>query len=254
MAAGTTALQLRGAARHFGEVRALEPTDLDIQPGERVLLAGPSGGGKSTLLRLLQGALAPTAGEVMLAGRPLSGLSSAELRRYRQRCAFVEPASAHVPSLRASEVVLSGFGARWPWYRVLASSVWPMKRVAIESLLAAVGLAERSGARMGELSAGQQQRVSLVSALATKADVVLADEPTSALDTALAERVMSWTLDRAGQWGAPVVVATHRVSLHLHAFERLVGLREGRLLLDKPTSAVTEQDLRSLYAGSEELG
>lgn len=215
-------------------------------------LVGPSGGGKSTLLGLLGGSLAPTSGSILADGQDLSGLSTRQLRRHRARCGVISQGAPIVPQLSVHANVTAGRVPGWPWYVVLASMAWPLRSTETRALLGQVGLSDRQWERTGNLSGGEQQRVAIARALAGAPSVFLADEPTASLDPTTSREVVQLLLERTAAEDATLIFCTHWVSLVRGAVDRLVGVREGRITVDGPVGAVTETDLDALYAGSGE--
>ncbi len=245
-------LVLDRAGRSFGARVALDQVTLDLEPGSLVALAGPSGGGKSTLLRLLMGELRATSGRVLADGADLSSFRAKALAAHRRGCAILAQESHVVPQLSVHRNVIAGRLPAWPWYRVAWSSVWPVDREAVASLLGAVGLAERQWDLASGLSGGQKQRVALARALAGDPGILLADEPTSALDPATSAEVIELLVAAARKRGATLVISTHRLSQVLPRIDRVVGLRDGRVSLDAPPDRVDAAVLDALYEGSRE--
>lgn len=246
-------LVLREAARSWGSRRALEPVSLDIEPGSIVAIAGPSGSGKTTLLRLLMASLRPSAGQVVVDGRSLDGMKRRELREYRRRLGVLHQDWLVVPQLAVHDNVVAGLVAGWPWYQVMASTVWPLERRRVAGLLARLGLGERQWDRAGELSGGQKQRVAVARALVHEPDLICADEPTASLDPATASDVVELVTREARGRGAGLLLCTHRLSQVLGFVDRVLGLRDGAVVLDGPPGVVDDDALRELYEGSREL-
>src|SRR5688572_18011567 len=113
--------KLSRVSREWAARTALREIDLDIGPGERIVLAGPSGSGKSTLLSLLNGSLPPSSGTVRSQEIDLASLSPRALRRHRARCANIQQPGTLVPQLSVHANVVAGLLPAWPWYRIVAS-------------------------------------------------------------------------------------------------------------------------------------
>jgi putative ABC transport system ATP-binding protein len=206
-------------AGRAAEVRALEDVSLDVPAGSFTLLTGPSGSGKTTLLALLGGLERPTRGQVVFAGRDLSGCSDTELARLRRRLGFVFQDFALIAGLPVWENIT---------YPLIPRGVSGTERYRLaRDLLTRFGLADRLAARPRELSGGEQQRVAVARALAGRPEVVLADEPTSNLDEAAGAAVIA-LLRQAHAEGTTVVASSHDPRLAAVA-TRVCQLEAGRL-------------------------
>lgn len=214
-------LKLTNLVADYGEERVLGPLDLEIRRGERVALVGKSGAGKSTLLSLMH-------------------------QKWRSAGVAMMPQDLGlVPSLSVfHNVFMGGLHRRPTWYN-LFSLVRPFQRDvhAIMPLLEQLDMAEKCWAAAGELSGGQRQRVAAARALHQQSDLLLADEPASALDGPLAERLMTVLT----QSHPTAVLAMHDVELALRFADRVVGIADGQIALDRPSQDVTTQDLLALY-------
>lgn len=198
------------------EVHALRGVDLDLFPGEFVVLLGPSGSGKSTLLNILGGLDVPTAGTVRYLDHDLTAADEAALTRYRrEHVGFVFQFYNLIPSLTAREnVALVTKIARDP--------------MAPEDALKLVGLGERMDHFPSQLSGGEQQRVAIARAVAKRPDVLLCDEPTGALDLTTGVLVLE-AIDRVNrELGTTTAVITHNVSIADMA-DRVVSIADGRV-------------------------
>ena len=205
-------------------VEILRGIDFAIRPATFTVIQGPSGSGKSTLLGLLAGLDAPTSGEVVLDGQPLSPLTEDELALLRGRkIGFVFQAYQLVPTLTALENVmlpldLTGFASR------------VSRRRAI-NLLGQVGLGERTSHYPVQLSGGEQQRVALARAFVTDPPIVLADEPTGNLDSRNGAMVLDTLLRLNRETGTTLVMVTHDERIASKA-DRVISLVDGRIAGD----------------------
>ncbi len=218
------AFEARGLSKVYrsGEtdVRALQDLDLDLYPGELVVLLGPSGSGKSTLLNILGGLDSPSAGRVRYREHDLSLHDDAALTRYRrEHVGFVFQFYNLIPSLTAREnVAVVGELVRNP--------------MSAEDALALVGLADRMDHFPSQLSGGEQQRVAIARAIAKRPDVLLCDEPTGALDVRTAIPVLR-ALDRVNrELGSTTVVITHNAAIARMA-DRVLTMSGGRIVREE---------------------
>jgi putative ABC transport system ATP-binding protein len=200
-----------------GAVRALHEVDADVGRERLTVVAGPSGSGKSSLLRVLAGLQRPSAGEVRVDGTDLSRLRAGPLRRLRRRAMGIvlqDPADNLVDYLPAAEQV------------ALAAQLRGVDAAETEELLATAGLADRAGSYPAELSGGEQQRVAFAAAAIGGPALLLADEPTAELDAAAGGRLVE-TMRSLVARGATLVVASHDPAV-VAAADQVVSLRSGR--------------------------
>jgi len=221
-------LSARGLSRDYGspgaEVHAVVDVDLDVEPGELVLLRGPSGSGKTTLLNLLGGLDRPTSGQVQIAELELSTADDDALARLRStRLGFVFQSFALLPMLTAAENI------EVPLRVVKAEP--ELREERVRELLELVGLAGHANQRPDELSGGQQQRVGIARALANRPDLLIADEPTGQLDSRTAVAMMQLIAELVHQQGAAAIVSTHDPQLAAFA-DRGLELHDGRLVAE----------------------
>jgi ABC-type lipoprotein export system ATPase subunit len=192
--------------RGVEEVIALRDGHLYVSQGEFIVIIGPSGGGKSTLLHLLGGIDRPTQGELRVNGVDLVAASDAALTRFRRdNIGFVFQFYNLLPSLNALDNVILPLLAR--------GLGWKASRQLGLAMLEQVGLANRQKHTPGQLSGGEQQRVAIARAMVLKPCVILADEPTGDLDSRSAKSIIALMLDLNQRFGVTFIVATHNLDL-----------------------------------------
>jgi phosphonate transport system ATP-binding protein len=228
---------------------AVADVTLNIQAGERVAVIGPSGAGKTTLFRLLNATLYPTAGRLWFAEVELQALSGRRLRQLRRRIGTVYQQHNLVPQLRVIHNVLAGRLGHWSLAKALLSLMAPQERALAQVALEQVGIAEKLYSRTAHLSGGQQQRVAIGRVLVQDPDVILADEPVSSVDPTLARSIIELLVQLAISHQKTLVANLHAISLALDYFPRVIGFRHGHVVFDLPAAAVTDQVLADLYAG-----
>ncbi|AWZ05401.1 MULTISPECIES: ABC transporter ATP-binding protein [unclassified Streptomyces] len=219
--------QLTGVTKRYRRgkesIDALAGVDLTIEDGGRLVIQGPTGGGKSTLLQMLGALDRPTAGAVVLDGLDLATVSEARLTRVRaENIGFVFQSFNLIPTLTAQEnvetaLVPLGLKAR-------------ERRERAAEALDSVGLGERMGHLPGEMSGGQQQRVAIARALVKRPKVLLADEPTGNLDESMRDEVMDLLEGLWKEHGLTFVMVTHDSALAKRA-PRVATIRRGRVTI-----------------------
>ena len=207
--------------RGRAEIEALRGIDLEVAAGEMLVIMGPSGGGKSTLLHLIGGIDRPTSGRVVVAGQDLVASSQPELDAFRRRhIGVVFQFFNLLGTASARDNVALG---------VMARGVrWSTARQKANELLDRVGIAHRSSHRPSELSGGEQQRVAIARAIAGEPELVLADEPTGDVDSATAAELMDLMSQLNRDLGSTFIIVTHNDALRAYG-SRVVMLRDGRL-------------------------
>ncbi len=195
---------------------ALHDVDLEIMPGEVVVLLGPSGSGKSTLLNIMGGIDRATRGSLFFKDTDLTAMSDAGLTAYRRKhVGFVFQFYNLIPSLTAYENVAL----------ITEIAENPMRP---EEALAHVGLAERMHHFPAQLSGGEQQRVAIARAIAKRPEVLLCDEPTGALDSRTGIKVIEALLDINTRLGATTLIITHNASIQEVA-DRVLFFADGHI-------------------------
>ena len=238
---------LRGVRVRFGSHTAIDGVDLEVGAGERVALVGPSGAGKTTMLRMCNGAVLPTQGTVTVLGCELTEASHGELRATRRRIGTVYQQLHLIGPLKVVHNVNAGRLAHWSRGRALRSLVRPVEVDAARDALRRVGIAEKLFERTEKLSGGEQQRVALARVLRQNPDLILADEPVSSLDPARAEEVMDLLCEVVADARRTLIVSLHDFALARRRCDRIVGLRDGRVLFDLPAVDVDDARAADLY-------
>ncbi len=233
---------------HANGHRALQGVSFAVAAGERIAIVGPSGAGKTSLLRIAGAALRPSEGRVEALGLNPWQATPRGLKRLRARIATIHQAPPIPPRLRVVTAVLAGRLGQWSTRRALLSLAYPSDIAGARDALARLDLADRLFDRCDRLSGGELQRVGIARALYQGAELMLADEPVSALDPALSDAAIGQLVAQAGARGATLVASLHAVDLALKWFPRVVGLRGGELVFDRPAAQVSAAMLHELYA------
>lgn len=246
-AAAPSVFELRGVTKRYGGLVALDGVTLRIRTGERVALVGPNGSGKTMLLSLLNGSLAPTEGEIRLFGQDPGRLPPRALRGLQQRIGTVHQQFHLVGGLRVIHNVNAGHLSRWSLFRAALSLIRPLEVDGAMRWLRRVGLDDKVFERTDRLSGGEQQRVALARVLVQSPGVILADEPISNLDPEHSRLVMDLLRDLNETKGKTTVITLHDVDYAFSHCERIVGLRAGRVIFDGPASQMPRSVVDELY-------
>jgi len=241
-------VSLTGVSKQFPNgTLALDNVDLSVPEGQLLSLIGLSGSGKSTLLRHLNGLHAPTAGTVRVMGVEVSSASPRALRGVRRRVGFVFQQFGLVGRATCLENVMSGAlgRLRGPRYGVW-SYPRSLRREAFDHL-ERVGLAPQAYQRADTLSGGQMQRVAIARTLMQQPRLLLADEPVASLDPESSAQVLELLLRVAIEEQMTVIVTLHQVELALGWAHRIVGLRDGRVVLDRDAQGLSQDGVMEVY-------
>ena len=241
------ALDAAGLVHPNGK-RALDGVTMAAAAGERLAVVGPSGAGKTSLLRLLGTSVRPTDGGVRVLDADPWQLGAGALRRLRAQIGTVHQSPPIPPRLRVVTAVLAGRLGQWSLAQSLGSLLSPRDIDGAREALARLDLGDRLFDRCDRLSGGQLQRVGIARVLYQSPRLLLADEPVSALDPTLADSAIGELVAQSEATGATLVASLHAVDLALRWFPRIVGMRDGRLAFDLPSSQVDAALLRDLYA------
>ena len=219
-----------------------------IEAGERVALLGPSGAGKSTLLAVANGLLQPRSGRVLWNGVPRARSERAR-RRQQARIGTLWQDLRLIEELSVQQNLNSGCLARWGWPKAVLNLLLPLDSEACAQALRRVDLdPQLLDQPVAELSGGQRQRVAIARLLRQEPLLLLADEPLASLDPRLAGELLQLLLEQANAPRA-LLLSLHRPDL-LEGFDRVIGLRHGRIQFDQPADALDGATIQALYAGS----
>lgn len=250
----TQALSIRGLSKEYVPGKpVLRAIDLDIDSSGITAIIGPSGTGKSTLIRCINRLVEPTAGSVVFQTQDLTQLDRRALRLARRQIGMVFQEYNLVERLSVMENVLTGrlgYLSAWKAWR----RKYPQQDIdrAFE-LLEIVGLSGFENQRADSLSGGQRQRVGIARAVMQNPRLLLADEPTSSLDPKTSVEIMQLLVSIGGKFDIPVVINMHDVDLARRFASRIVGMSGGQIVYDGAPSNLSDAVLRSIYGGEDWL-
>ncbi len=217
-------VEVRGVAKSFGRKRVYQDVDLEVERGETLTILGPSGSGKSVLLKLLIGLIKPDRGAIFIDGIDIAPLDERELRQVRRKVGMLFQAAALFDSMPVGENVAYGLREHFDW---------PPERVRqrVAECLAWVGLEGIEALAPSALSGGMQKRVGLARALAPGPELILYDEPTTGLDPANTRRIQDLIVSLKQRLGVTSIVITHDVTSALAVSDRLALVGNRRIAL-----------------------
>ncbi|MBX6743126.1 MAG: phosphonate ABC transporter ATP-binding protein [Acetobacteraceae bacterium] len=247
-------LEIRGLVKEYVPGQpVLRGIDLSLAPEGITAVIGPSGTGKSTLIRCINRLVEPTRGEIRLHGEELTGLRGKALRLARRRIGMVFQEYNLVERLSVMENVLCGRLGYTPIWRAWLRRYPEADIERAFGLLDAVGLPDHATRRADALSGGQRQRVGIARALMQQPDLLLADEPTSSLDPKTAVEILELLTGLTTQARVPVIINIHNVDLAKRFAQRIIGMAGGGIVFDGPPEALEPAHLRQIYGGEDWL-
>ncbi|MEL7430013.1 MAG: phosphonate ABC transporter ATP-binding protein [Pseudomonadota bacterium] len=254
-----TAVTVSDLSKTFGSNKALESVSVNVEEGEMVALIGASGSGKSTLLRHIAGLVEGDRdnrsrisifGEVMQS----NGRIASNARKLRSSVGVVFQQFNLVGRLRVLTNVLMGNLGTMPYWKGCLGLFNHQQKIVAMRALARVGISAQAMQRGSTLSGGQQQRAAIARTLVQGARILIADEPIASLDPSSARKVMDILRELNSRDKITVLVSLHQVEYALSYCPRTIALRNGEVVYDGPSKALTPDFLGELYgAESEEL-
>ena len=228
-------LELKNLHKSFGKLTVLSGVSLDIEQGKTLVVVGPSGTGKSVLLKHIVGLLKPDAGEVWFEGRRIDELSERDLAGVRENFGFLFQMGALFDSLTNLENVA---------FPLKEHTDLPPEEIASRAIekLSQVGLPEVGTKMPGELSGGQRKRVALARAIAMGPKVVLYDEPTTGLDPIRSDVINELILKLQRELGVTSIVVTHDMNSAFKVSDRIVMLYQGKLQFDGTADTIRRSE------------
>jgi len=240
-------LELNNITKTFNDgTAALKGVDLHVMEGEFVVLLGPSGSGKTTLIRSISGLVRPNDGIIKFKGKTIFDENYSHLKK---NLGVVFQDFNLVENLSSLNNVLSGL--------LFSSNIFlsmfylfnkNQKLHALEALNK-VGLLNKAYSRVSTLSGGQKQRVGIARAIVKRPTLLLADEPVASLDPVISATIMKLLRDLAKELGITVVCSLHQVDLALEFSDRIIGLADGKIVIDAQTKNIDQLKIQKMYRG-----
>jgi len=228
-------IRIEGLTKTYGSMTALDDLNLILEDISSLAVIGPSGGGKTTLLRILAGLEIPDSGSVIMNGKAVDYSSEQSLMEHRRRIAMVFQAYNLFPHLSALDNITLPL--------IKTRGVIPNEaRDRAERLLRQLGLSEHMNHSPNQLSGGQKQRVAIARALSLQPEILLFDEPTSALDPEITAEILD-VINGLRNEGRNIILVTHEIGFARHACSHVAFVSEGKV--------ATHGDSETLYTGSD---
>ncbi len=232
-------------------VKALDDVSLTIDQGEFVGIIGLSGAGKSTLIRAINRMHDITGGSLTVDGVEVDALKGRELRLFRRRIGMIFQSFNLVTRTSVLRNVLVSFAPDLPLWRVLLGIYTKENKIKALEALDSMGILEKAYTRCDELSGGQMQRVALARTLAQNPKIILADEPVAALDPVTATVVMDDFRKINREKKISVLINIHHVDLALEYVDRIIGIKNGRIIYDGKAADINDAILCEIYGGGD---
>jgi phosphonate transport system ATP-binding protein len=242
------AIRIVGLRKRFGDRIVLDDVSFDVAAGEVVAILGASGAGKTTLFRCVTCLAQSDCGQIFLGRHAIRTLGGRQLSMARSEVGLIFQQFNLIRRLSALDNVLVGRLGEVATWRVMLRRFPSRDRQLALAALDRVGMLSYALQRADSLSGGQQQRVAIARALAQQSRFVLADEPVASLDPESAKSVLSILRDIARERLIAVLVSLHQVEFAIQFADRVIGLRAGRMIADRPAAAFSEIDHRMIFA------
>lgn len=246
-------MQVERLTKKFGKLTAVDTVDLDASTPQMIGIIGPSGAGKSTFLRMLNRLTPATSGKVVVDGRNILKLEGAEKRAWQRDCAMIFQQFNLVPRLDVVTNVMLGRLNRLSNVKSLLNIFGKEEIERAFASLHRLGIAEQALNRADTLSGGQQQRVAIARALTQEPKMILADEPIASLDPLSAQVVMQSLREINDRDGLPVICNLHTLDTARNYCDRVVGMRQGKVVFNGTPSELTSSVVQDIYGAEHEI-
>lgn len=243
-----TVLEVKNIFKSYdGKKNVLDDISLEFKEGELISIIGSSGAGKSTFLRCLNKMISPSSGEIIFNNENLTNANKKDIKRIRTKIGMIFQHYNIVKQLTTIENVLHGkLGQMSSWKGMLGLYTEQDKREAFQ-LLKELGLKGHEYKKCGNLSGGQKQRVGIARALIQNPHLILCDEPIASLDPQSAKIIMDILKDITEKKGITCIANLHQVDVALKYSDRIVGLKNGKILFNGPPSKLTPEIIHDIY-------
>lgn len=232
---------------------ALADVSFQISQGEFVSVIGPSGAGKTTLFRILNGMTGCSQGEVFFDSARFDSLKGRKKRNIQKSIGTIYQDFCLVENSTCLKNVLNACLPDMAFPLSLLGLFGSERTKEAEKLLDRVGLLGKSGEPVKNLSGGQKQRTAIARALMRHPSILLADEPAASLDPVTGRQILALLRDICQSEGVTVLMNSHNLALSTEFSDRLIGLRDGRVVFDGPPEALTEEKISLIYGSGKDV-
>lgn len=240
-------LKLENITKKFNDgTSALSGIDLSINEGQFVVILGPSGSGKTTLIRSINGLVKPDTGLIKFTN---NAATVSEIKKIREKMGVIFQDFNLVENLSSINNVLSGLLFSSNNFLSLFYIFSKKQKLLALECLQRVGLLEKAYSRVSNLSGGQKQRIGIARAIVKNPKLLLADEPVASLDPVIAHDIMTLLRSLSKEFGITVICSLHQVDLALEFSDRIVGLSDGKIVIDSDPKKIKFEDIQSMYRG-----
>jgi alkylphosphonate ABC tranporter ATP-binding protein len=239
-------LSINKITKKFNDTLALDNININIEKGEIVALIGPSGSGKSTLMNLITGTIKQDSGKILVDNSEISKFSNKE---FAKKVGMLRQQFDLVENINVIHNVLIGRFNEWGFWKSFISLFKPQDIEYAQTALKKIGMEDKIFEPTSELSGGQQQRVAIARLLVQNPLLILADEPVSSLDPVNARNVLSLITELAKNEQKTLVASMHSVEFSKEFFERIIGMKYGKIIFDDKVENITDEMIKKLYEG-----
>ena len=244
-------LQIQHVKKEFNHTTALADVTFAVSQGEFVSVIGPSGAGKTTLFRILNGMLPCTSGQILLDGSPFSSMRGRKKRNLQKSIATIYQDFCLVENSTCLENVLTASLPDLGFFSGVLGLYGKNRKEEALQLLDRVGLLDKAEEPVKNLSGGQKQRAAIARALMRHPDILLADEPVASLDPVTGRQILELLRSIHETEGVTILMNSHNLEFSREFSQRLIGLRDGKIVFDGKTTELTEEITEQIYTKSE---
>ena len=246
-------LEVQHIRKQFQDrTHALSDVSFSVEQGEFVSVIGPSGAGKTTLIRILNGAIRPDGGAVLVDGVHFEAAGRRERREIQKSIGTIYQDFALVENASCRQNVLNACLPDMAFLPAALGLFAQARCAEAEALLERVGLADKAEEPVKNLSGGQKQRVAIARALMRHPGILLADEPVASLDPVTGRQILELLRDIQQDQGVTVLMNSHNLELSREFSQRLIGLAQGRVVFDGSADTAEEEILTAVYGAGRE--